>query len=170
MKYRLLVIFALFPFKLSAQLPYYPPSQESNSKAFIGGDVYAFGIPFSLTITADFNEKNSFRVGISPTTPDREDFIFSVEMIQHATFYMTYSRLIGEKSNHFEIGGGVLAGPGKDSPHEIIPTPSLAMIIGVRSVWDETVLFRAALTPIYNSKGVQFFGGFGISFAFPSGK
>lgn len=161
---------ALLPFKLSAQLTYYPPSQEGEGKAFIGGDVYNFGIPFSLTLTADFNQNNSFRVGISSTTPEREDFIFSEDMIQHATFYMTYSRLIGEKSNHFEVGGGVLAGPGEDSPHEIIPTPLLAMIIGVRSVWDETVLFRAALTPIYNSKGIQFYGGFGVSFAFPSGK
>lgn len=170
MKYRLFVIFTIFPLQLSAQLPYYPPSQETNSKAFIGGDVYTFGIPFSLSITADFNEHHSFRLGISPTTPDRNELVFSEEAFQHVTFYMAYSRLIGSKNNHIEVGGGVLAGPDDTSSHQIIPSPSLAMIVGVRSVLEETVLFRAAFTPIYNSKGVQFFGGFGISFAFPSGK
>ncbi|TNE73921.1 hypothetical protein EP331_02985 [bacterium] len=168
MKFILTFWLVLVPVLGFAQLPYYPQAAESNTSTFIGFDIFSFGLPFSVVLIADMNEKHSIRVGASPFFPDEDlyssDNQFSTTDI---TFYLSYARLIKNSVGYVELGGAVLAGPSStQSNFKQIETPALALLMGIRTDAGKKLSFHVNFTPVFNTKNVNLTGGFGLAYRF----
>ena len=156
-----LIIFALLPGVIYAQLPYVSQEKAQFPDQSIYLEVGGNGITYSMNYDLRFENNYGVRLGISgypPTDSDRiqnrsyqdfrdNQFLFAVIMGNY---------FIGNQTNSLELGAGVILGDVDDKENWSFPLPNAATFtVGYRYMnkkkWKPT--FKAGLTPMIGFNG-----------------